>query len=97
MGRITRITKNVSCTWPKRGCDEYYGEVSCDDISDGKCNRINGTTLATKLQRKNKMSKFLKISQNPFRKPIVNARMIVMKVMGVYNKIIIHHSYNGIP
>ena len=27
MGRITRITKNVRCTWPKRGRDEYYGEV----------------------------------------------------------------------
>ena len=50
-----------------------------------------------KLQSKNTLNKFLKISQNPFRKPMLNSRMIVMTIMGVYNKIIMHHSYNGIP
>ena len=28
---------------------------------------------------------------------MLNSRMIVMTIMGVYNKIIMHHSYNGIP
>ena len=50
-----------------------------------------------KLRSKNTLNKFLKISQNPFRKPMLNLRMIVVTIMGVYNKIILHHSYNGIP
>ena len=50
-----------------------------------------------KLQSKRTLNKFLKISQNPFHKSMLNSRMIVMTIVGMYNKIIIHHSYNGIP
>ena len=50
-----------------------------------------------KLQSKSTLNKFLKISQNPFHKPMLNSRMIVMTIAGMYNKIIIHHSYNGTP
>ena len=49
-----------------------------------------------KLQSKSTLNKFKKISQNPFRTPMLILRMIVMTIVGVYNKIIIHHSCNGI-
>ena len=82
---------------PKGVGMNIYREVLYDDIFDRKCNELMEQLFELKLQSENTLNKFKRMSQNPFQKPMLNSRMIVTMIMGMYNRIIMHDSYNGIP